>query len=848
MTKKSTTAAEWTYLLRNRPLRLDHMGFLNRPMEDYDFLADALPDSIAAAVENGEFDQMLNAYCDHILRLRNLPLHTESPAFLHCRIECEAGTAFVLQATCLSPCKIWVNGKPVAGAAETLRTVITGYLTEKINFLIVEIPTPYDDLNLSFRLSTYETECRDSPVTLCHQNLSYNDGEADVLYGTANGRFTCLLLARDHLHVDAGTAGTLQISRHFPLCNHASPLLETAIRFSQLTSVNITDFMAENSTEFSYLFYLFTYHLQDGTTRTISLVPPVPVTVEAKSRIKALVCTAESVVQDDHHRSALHYLLQKLEAGDPTAQFYSFCELRDYIDFLKDTDAHNRPGARKLFFTSALDGRTQFCYVRIPPNYDPQKRYPLFLFISNEEPVAQQTDFGLYDQEPCLAASVYGRGITMGSYIGEAAVREALTQVINAYSVDAARIYVAGFSNGGAAAWVQAMWSPQNYAGLLVFAGSLHEPCIQNVQNMEVLHVHAEYGTFFTPDPQKLTRQLRRLPTAQTVVIDEMIHAQLPDVLCKKHYMRQLLKAVRNEFPPDVRLTTWDRRHNCAYWVTIDDISLNKKTASLHAVRKDHFLLITTRNVQAFSLTLPLHKDRSQWLVFINGKPVPLLSEGMEGEGLHFDRSHDGFHPCLQPIPFSGRKGTGLLDVYFDPLSILLAQENPSLRKTAEALSQPHTNGYDPIIQVHYPIYGPADADDRRLYGGSLILLEDLSPAAEKPAESPLIRAVQQHLPIQADVAGCRYKTYQYTGSYCLMQCMPHPWDSDRSVLSIRCNDSSLLQKNLFTRRMTLPGYANGRHPYLNNEALLYTGKEYYRLYEYGGDLTKMDTREAKHI
>lgn len=59
------------------------------------------------------------------------------------------------------------------------------------------------------------------------------------------------------------------------------------------------------------------------------------------------------------------------------------------------------------------------------------------------------------------------------------------------------------------------------------------------------------------------------------------------------------------------------------------------------------------------------------------------------------------------------------------------------------------------------------------------------------------------------------------------MQIVQNPWNSKYHILYINTNDSKLLSKNLFTRRMILPVYVNGRHPYLNQDILIFNEKGY---------------------
>ena len=70
------------------------------------------------------------------------------------------------------------------------------------------------------------------------------------------------------------------------------------------------------------------------------------------------------------------------------------------------------------------------------------------------------------------------------------------------------------------------------------------------------------------------------------------------------------------------------------------------------------------------------------------------------------------------------------------------------------------------------------------------------------------------------------------------MQIIPNPFYPDLSILAVQTNDVKLLGKDLFTRKVVIPYYCYGLHPYWNNVALIYTNSKYYAVYEWG---TKLD-------
>ncbi len=141
----------------------------------------------------------------------------------------------------------------------------------------------------------------------------------------------------------------------------------------------------------------------------------------------------------------------------------------------------------------------------------------------------------------------------------------------------------------------------------------------------------------------------------------------------------------------------------------------------------------------------------------------------------------------------------------------------------------PRSNGYRQAIDVQYPISQDWDIyrkDGRR----NFIILDDLT-------DTDTLQDLRSHFPVQADRTGFTYLGKRYEGEYCLLQIIPHPDNQNNFILSVSCNDSTLLRKCLFTRKVIIPCYANGYHPYWNNEALVFYQGKYFRIYEFGMEL-----------
>ena len=177
-------------------------------------------------------------------------------------------------------------------------------------------------------------------------------------------------------------------------------------------------------------------------------------------------------------------------------------------------------------------------------------------------------------------------------------------------------------------------------------------------------------------------------------------------------------------------------------------------------------------------------------------------------------------------------KGSGILDVYMNALRIIVPDEaSDDVLNSAEAFSRPSSNGFVQKIHVNYPVYKERDTPER-LTTNLIIFDNNYSKA---------VCAFSDHLMIKCDESGFAYKGKRYNNEYVVMQTIENPYNNGNSVLIISTNNSKLLGKCLFTRKVVIPFNSNGPHPYLNNECLIFTEGKYYGIYERGAELKEVE-------
>ena len=103
------------------------------------------------------------------------------------------------------------------------------------------------------------------------------------------------------------------------------------------------------------------------------------------------------------------------------------------------------------------------------------------------------------------------------------------------------------------------------------------------------------------------------------------------------------------------------------------------------------------------------------------------------------------------------------------------------------------------------------------------------------------IDLIKNNARIKTDIKGYSYFDETYSGEYLVMQIINHPYDTSKSILYVNTNNLTLYDKCIFMRELTLPSYSNGFHPYLNSEALIYTGDKYLSILDYGCDISEIN-------
>lgn len=497
-----------------------------------------------------------------------------------------------------------------------------------------------------------------------------------------------------------------------------------------------------------------------------------------------------------------------------------------------------RPGTKRVFFDDPLDGSRNYYRMTLPEGYDPEREYPLLLLCSTKEYGSFGMRFGTAGFPNLLVADVSIRGVTLGSYIGEAALLNALSDIQRRFRIDADRIYIGGYSNGASAALAAAQAYPHLFAGVYALSGRAEYAKMDNLSNLYTVLMSAPDDEYYD-NAVRLQRSCSgEAKNIRLFLLACHSHLTIQRVWLNRQSLAALMTRKREKYPTHISYRTNRDRHLQAYWITLHGIKPQSEVCKLTADAGKSRIDIRVRGAVGLSVTLPPFIDRACFTVRINGKETVL--KNFTGEQLHFVHGSHGFRLTdTPPLRLASYKGNGLLDVYLDPLCVVIPNRaSDTVKKAAHALARPQSNGSVPEIAVWYPTLTSDElTKDNRLFG-SLIAVGNGSDL--------LFQSLNCYCAIRPGREGYTYNGEFFKTPYCVMQMLENPWNRSRHILYVTYNDEKLLRRNLFTRCMTLPSYFGGKHPYLNGAALVFDGKRYYTVKAFGAPLTEIGSTQAE--
>jgi len=742
--------------------------------------------------------------------------------------------------------KLWINNS-LWSVVEGNQKIMVAKLKAGENLICLEAENADSETRIFMRISEYASEnSADAIPSPVYGDFAFNGNygvtkhRGNHLY---NGeKFTCAFFPNNDIH---GTS----LYAKFELYNVFTKevYLNDSIKVREFYTWDIAAFKIEDENKGNSVAVRIEYMYDNGVVHE----DIIPIFAAPVDQMRKYICNrARTALKTDgvtyYDKLGLLFGIEYVEKYGRTLPpiMAQVSLLRKSLDALESgvhlSDDIYTQGEKRVFFYNPNYCAVNYYRVCLPKEYDPAKKYPLILIYSIHEYNAWSKYFAKYSTEPVIAADISGRGVLLGSYMGDAAIQYAVNDLFSRFSIDRSRIYCTGNSNGGGAAWAQLEAYPDLFAGAYIVSGQPNFALLGNLGNIKLINMSSPTDKMYRLSYERVNRSMLWHKDYKAVKGELYSHQALHTVWYNNRIFDELLTAKNNKYPDTVCYKTLRNRHRKAYWVEIHSIDDSRYAGEIKAEvnREKNSIFISCNNITGFSIMLPPQVDHSDFTVCVNSVGV-FNFKGYKSNSIHFSSCGSGEcgfaqidqKPELQDM----HKGNGLLDVYLDPLSIVVPDNcNEEVKRIAKIYSEPQCNGFIPRIYVQYPIISYTKAlEVKNCNNRSFVVIDDGS-------DHPLLSKIREKAAIRTNNEGWCYKGISRKEQYCVHQIVNSPWDPSKNVHLISCNSLAALRKNMFTRRVVIPTYANGRHTYLNNDALIFNGR-YYGICDLGNDIEELN-------
>ena len=826
------------YRLGNTALDFPYVGMLETSEQISCFDIAYVPEGVrrvASLLQNKEdfsFSLLDNsAFADHRIDLKKIEISPGNNAYFFFSIFCEEDIdCFFYIHTSLN-IRIWHNeslfsmSKAKTGIAYTIR------LSQGSNRICLEYPNAQRGYVLTFWLNSFANEEKNVYLSVLDGSTNrLNPFCVHAISGIKNDmiKIEFMSLQTDSIHFnDNIVCDFLSYPSERVIYNCTLPLKTVgqweheiaAIKKTGDTAIKIVCRPQNKSNCYQYTWFIpiseNSYYYQ-----------------KTKERLEAIRKTPNLSIWG---KCVVDFWLLELSLIPPEGNesFKLFCDSQKDLDWvLRGTPKEElfQPGCKRVYFYSKLDGLPISYFIRIPDTYNHREKYPLVLLFSINRYDDYSTKFSNLDGvEAFLCADVSGRGVTTGSYIGDASVNEIINHIKDNFSVDCLRVYGAGHSNGAYAAWIQAQMHPDQYAGIFPSSGLPNFEMLGNLRNMRVFSITS---TQDSPNIQANHALLKKAmddnKMYNSLIADNHTHATLEFIYKTKTVLNEIFQYKTNLYPPTIDFATFRGMCRKAYWVEIDSFDSKQTWGRIFAECSGNVIRILTEGINGFSVKIPPQIDRKSFSILVNGTSK-FMYDNEDSKILHFEVLGDGRETKQIINPHSTvplYKGDGILSIYLGPLKIYY--KDLRLFNYAEAFSTPYSSGFDKRIFCQYPMH-PIDENWEQLlsFSGNIVIL-NISEA------DGLESYMNLFAPIKTYKHGYSYGKTNFTGEYCVMQVFQNPKNPNYNVVYVNASSKEIYEANLFVRKITLSSYVNGRHPYYGNAALIYKDRKYYIIKEYG--------------
>lgn len=713
--------------------------------------------------------------------------------------------------------KIWINGK-LTGEVNDLKPMLYAIHTGYNLFVFTDGATRAPFLRISDE--EYEKKCTVSAVYNIHHIHRRHIYIHDNGYCPYSRYVYEFYLAPGMIDV-IDTASNVRIEVR--LRNTEEYIYSMEIPFYTKGAIDLNEIVYDNSC-LNWITISFLYMRLDGgnwmETRAFSFYPMQHFFEEAKDKVRLLI-SSESI-KEQAMLECEKYMQEasKIDAQSLSALFWTQ-KIYDALPQLIQGKQISTPGVHRVFFKSNLDGNIETFVFRVPANYNEANKHPLLAVFNFD----YAENCWAIAPENTIVLDLSCRGMTLGSYIGEAHFYEIMSKIKALLSIDESRIYAVGYCGEGTSALTLQQIEPGYFAAILISGASIIPEMVRNLTNTPIIAIESDEQLITRPDNRSLELMRDNLPLFRLECIESTNHDMLNRMHLQVKLINELMNFTVTKWPRRVEFKSPYFRHLSSYWIKANNFISSVDYVEFVAEYSDYLINVEVQGTTELTIQIPPHiKTRNGIIIIkINNEEIPVDTRQFGVISLAFINEHWHHVSAFKNNTSAEYRGTGLLDVYLGPVCVFAPKETTpnELDDAAVFFAQPKCWASNPNIRIQYPTIYRRFGKEDLLRKSNLIILDDIKD------QDPTIVKLRSLLPVKLEEDGFYYQEKSYIGDYSIAQIVPNPNNPSFSILHIGYNRSSAVLSNIFIRKMALSSYASGINHYLNNVALIYLNKKY---------------------
>ncbi len=292
-------------------------------------------------------------------------------------------------------------------------------------------------------------------------------------------------------------------------------------------------------------------------------------------------------------------------------------------------DLSKMRGKGEIAYRSEIDGTLQPMMIYIPPDYDANKTWPLYIDLHGSGEsylISKIGDPNIFDED-ALQIAVWGRGPRSGfNGLSEVDVLEAIDYVTKNWNIDENRIHLGGNSMGGGGTFSLIARFPDKFSSGRIWAGYNEDLPLGNMKNVPLYLLHSD-DDFLVPMSNSRNAMQRLSQLGAKVTWDETHgdgHAVMGNTEASIRSLHWVKRQTRSSQVRNIHFTAMDGLSHGAWWASILEWGPKRSYPSFKlSLGNDNTLYLNFDNVGALTLNIassPIDQN----------KPLMIVIEGQQ--------------------------------------------------------------------------------------------------------------------------------------------------------------------------------------------------------------------------